>query len=238
MKQIFAGFLGICLMLSHLTANAAAPIDPFRAVYTSTWNELISVTAQATQELQMDANGHYTFDFAVNSGLLKLNEISEFTWPTSQIVSKEYHHNQVAMGIPRNRQAFFDWQKKSASNPDANKPWSIAITPNTLDKLNYQLQLRADIKAGKQDLTYVIVDNGKLKTYKFQVVGNETIKTPFGMIDTLKVERVRKPNDDRQTTFWLAKKWDYLLVKFKQAEKGKLYEINLTEAVINGQTIK
>ena len=238
MKHIVAGCLGICLMLSQVTVNAAPPIAPFRAVYTSTWDELISVTAQATQELQMDANGHYTFDFAVNHGLLKLNEISEFTWPSEQIISMEYHHNQAAMGIPRKKQAFFDWKKNVASNPDANKPWSISITPNTLDKLNYQLQLRADIKAGKPALTYLIVDNGKLKTYQFKIVSNEKIKTPFGMIDTIKVERVRKPNDDRQTTFWLAKKWDYLLVKFKQTENGKLYEINLTSASMNGKAVK
>ena len=225
-------------MLSTLAAHATPSIAPFRAVYTSEWNELISVNAQATQELKTDSNGRYTFNFVVNHGLLKLNEVSEFTWPASQIVPIEYHHNQAAMGIPRNRQAFFDWKKNTASNPDANTPWSITITPNTLDKLTYQLQLRADIKVGKQELSYVIVDNGKLKTYKFKIVGNEKIKTPFGMIDTIKVDRIRKPDDDRQTTFWLAKQWDYLLVKFKQTEKGKLYEINLTDAVVNGKAIK
>ena len=238
MKYIVASALGFYLMMSPLTAHASQPIASFRAVYTSTWSELIAVTAQATQELKMNNDGHYTFSFTVDHGLLQLNEISDFTWLASQIIPMEYHHNQTALGIPRNKQTFFDWKKNTASNPEANKPWSITIKPNTLDKLNYQLQLRADIKAGKPTLTYVIVDDGKLKTYTFKIIGNEKIKTPLGMIDTIKVERVRKPNDDRQTAFWLAKQWDYLLVKFKQTEKGKLYEINLTEATVNGQTIK
>lgn len=225
-------------MLSTIISHATPPIAPFRATYTNVWSELIAVTAQATQELKMNNDGHYTFNFVVNHGLLKLNEVSDFTWPAAQIIPMEYHYNQTAMGIPRSKQVFFDWKKNIASNPDAHKPWSVAIQPGTLDKLTYQLQLRADIKAGKPTLTYVIVDDGKVKTYKFRIVGDEKIKTPLGIIDTVKVERIRKPNDDRQTAFWLAKQWDYLLVKFKQTEKGKLYEINLTEATVNGKTIK
>jgi hypothetical protein len=238
MKLIFASGLGLCLMLSHLNAQASAPIAPFRATYTSEWNDLISVTAQATQELKVGSDGKYEFSFVVNHALLKLNENSTFTWPSSQIVPSEYHYRQITMGFERKKEALFDWTKNTASNPDTKKPWTVSVAPNTLDRLSYQLQLRADIKAGKKDLAYVLVDNGKLKTYKFNVLGSEIIKTPFGAIDTVKVERVLKPGDDRQTTFWLAKQWDYLLVKFKQTENGKLYEINLSEATVNGKSIK
>lgn len=226
------------LMMIHIKALAASPIAPFRAVYSSAWNDLVSITAQATQELTSTPEGNYQFSFTVNHALLKLNETSTFTWQQPTITSQQYHYQQIAMGISRTRDAFFDWTALTASNPKASKPWSVPISADTLDRLNYQLQLRADIKAGKKDLSYHIVDNGKIKTYAFKVGAHEKLKTPLGVIDTVKVERVRKSTDDRQTTFWVAPQWDYLLVKFKQTEQGKLYEINLSEAVVNGKPIK
>lgn len=225
-------------MVLPLLANAASPIAPFRAIYTSTWNDLISITAQATQELKPTQDNQYEFSFTANHALLKLKETSQLSWQGQHIIPTHYHYQQMAMGITRERDVVFDWSNKTASNPKAKKPWAVVIEPDALDKLSYQLQLRADIKAGKKELAYHVVDDGKIKTYKFKILANEEIKTPFGMIDTVKVERVRKPNDDRNTTFWLAKQWDYLLVKFKQTEKGKLYEIDLSEAMIDGKSIK
>lgn len=238
MKKIMLFCLTTCLMMLHSLANAASPIAPFRATYTSTWNDVISLTAQATQELKTTADNQYEFSFIVNHGLLKLTETSQLSWREAHIVPQQYHYQQMAMGITRTRDTTFDWSNNTASNPKANTPWAIVIQPNTLDKLNYQLQLRADIKAGKKDLSYQVVDNAKIKTYVFKVVANEKINTPVGVVDTVKVERIRKPGDDRQTTFWLAKKWDYLLVKFKQIEKGKVYEIDLSAATIDGKPIQ
>ena len=49
--------------------------------------------------------------------------------------------------------------------------------------------------------------------------------------------RSRK-NHDRVTYAWLAKDWDYLLVRLQQQEDGDSHTISITKAELNGERIK
>ena len=82
-------------------------------------------------------------------------------------------------------------------------------------------------------LEYTVADGDKLKYYRFRVAGEEVLTTPAGDMLTVKVERVREHDSDRQTTFWLAKDHDYLLTKLKQQESGKGFELNLKSFAFN-----
>jgi hypothetical protein len=64
---------------------------------------------------------------------------------------------------------------------------------------------------------YAIADGGSLKTYRFMVVGEETVETPAGTFDTLKLERLREDNT-RYTALWCAPELNYLPVKLMQRE--------------------
>ena len=60
-----------------------------------------------------------------------------------------------------------------------------------------------------------------------------------GLIDAIKVERVRDPTKSaRKTVLWFAKDWDFLLVRLHQVEKdGKEYQIMLKEGEVNGRKV-
>jgi len=234
MKKILSALIITAFFSSTLFAS---PIAPFRATYVSNWNDVLSITAEAVQELTLLDDGHYEFSFTVNHSLLQLKETSQLGWQQTQVAPLHYEFHQSALGFKRDNAVTFNWQKKQASSQDNNKSSVINLPDNALDRLSYQLQLRADIKAHKKNLSYQIIDKGKLKTYTFHILGSEKLKTPLGTINTVKVEKEHKANDTRVSTFWLAQDWDYLLVKFRQNENGKQYEINIKEATINGSPV-
>ena len=114
----------------------------------------------------------------------------------------------------------FDWKNQRVHIDDKKHPWQLAIEPNTLDRLIYQLVLMSDLTEQKRPLNYRIADGGKLKTYKIVVLGQETITTPMGKIDTIKLTRHRDSPKGRQTTLWCAPALHYLPVKLEHIEKG------------------
>ena len=108
------------------------------------------------------------------------------------------------------------------------------------DKSTYQLVLQHDVAAGKKSMSYQVVDGNEIEVYDFRVLGEERVRTRAGLIDAIKVERVRDPTQSsRKTILWFAKDWDYLLVALHQVEKdGKEYQIMLKNGTVNGRTVE
>ena len=129
----------------------------------------------------------------------------------------------------------------------------LLLTDGYLGPVSYQLQLRNDLKTNmesldekpvsnasplKNSLSYKVMSRGRIKDYQFEILGEEVINTSLGEIPTLKVQRIRK-DAKRQTIFWLAPAWNYLMVKISQQEKGgEHYEMLLDTASIDGNPIR
>ena len=86
-------------------------------------------------------------------------------------------------------------------------------------------------------LSYDIADDGKLKHYEFQVIGEEALETPIGTINTIKTTRINDKHD-RKTIFWLAPEFEFLLVKFRQQDaEGRGFELRLQEATFGDRVL-
>ncbi|MNQ74052.1 hypothetical protein D3C85_888010 [compost metagenome] len=85
-----------------------------------------------------------------------------------------------------------------------------------------------------------MLDGDEIETYDFRVLGEERVNTKAGVVDAIKVERVRDPTQSsRKTVLWFAKDWDFLLVRLHQVEKdGKEYQIMLKEGEVNGKQVQ
>lgn len=116
-------------------------------------------------------------------------------------------------------QLTFDWQANQLHIDDKKHPWSLPLEPNTLDKLAYQLALMSDLADNKTTFNYRIADGGKLKNYTIKIVDTETISTPLGKIEAVKLIRQRKAGKKRQTTLWCAPALNYLPVQLEHIEK-------------------
>lgn len=116
-------------------------------------------------------------------------------------------------------QLTFNWQANRLHIDDKKQPWSLPLEPNTLDKLVYQLALMSDLADDKTTFNYRIADGGKLKNYTIKIVDTETITTPLGEIEAVKLIRQRKAGKKRQTTLWCAPALNYLPVQLEHIEK-------------------
>ena len=111
----------------------------------------------------------------------------------------------------------FDWKNGLARNTAKGETWSMPVPEGTLDKLGYVIVMMHDLNTGKRDLQYQIADGGKLKLYRFKAIGEESLKTPFGVLSTVIMRRIR--DDKRETTYWCATQYRYLPIKVEHREK-------------------
>lgn len=72
---------------------------------------------------------------------------------------------------------------------------------------------------GPAEREFVMVDDDRIKAYRFAIGGEETVETPAGTFETVRVDRVGDPK--REAHYWLAPTRDYVPVKLEQLRKGK-----------------
>ena len=95
------------------------------------------------------------------------------------------------------------------------------------------MQVREELKQGKTQLSYPLIDKkGNLRNYDFEVVGTEMISLPIGNVEAIKVKRLYD-NDKRQALAWFAPEMDYMLVRMWKGEKGvEQFEVQLNSFTV------
>ncbi len=179
-----------------------------------------------------------------SSWFAKIEEFSVLDWAEGgMLVPHRYEYHRTGLGRDRHAVLTFDWLKNSVVNNVQKKPWKMDVPKGALDKLSVQLQLRQDLINERPLRNYQIADGGRLKTYEFTVLQEEVIDTSLGKLNTVKIKRQQvtdnKQKRKRETTLWLAKDWDYLLVRLHRKEKdGKHYKIELDSASLADTPLK
>ena len=119
---------------------------------------------------------------------------------------------------PRKREshARFDWTRNVIGVVHKQKASEFPATAGMLDKLLYQLVLMRDLAEGNP-LEYTVVDGTKIRHYPIERLGEETLATPLGPLQTVKLH-YHKPGSERSTTLWCAASLNYLPVKLDHIE--------------------
>jgi len=131
----------------------------------------------------------------------------------------EYRFRRTGGGRDERESVVFDWEAGSARGHEDGEERTAPLEPGMTDKLSYQVLLRRDLARGMEAMTYRVVEPEETETYRFRVVGRETLRTSLGEFETIKVERDHD-SDERQTTFWCAPELDYLMVRIRQDDDG------------------
>jgi hypothetical protein len=227
-----------CLALFSLTAQAFE-LQPFTASYTADWKQL-PISGSAERNLKALGNGRWELDFEASMLVASLSEVSVFTLDKHTFLPVSYRFSRGGMGKSKEINLDFDWNQKQVMGTDRDQSVHFPLIRGLLDKSTYQLALQHDVAQGKTSMSYQVVDGDEIETYDFRVLGEERVRTKAGLINAIKVERVRDPTkSSRKTLFWLAKDWNFLLVRLHQVEKdGKEYQIMLKQGEVAGRQVQ
>jgi hypothetical protein len=219
------------LFLSSMKVGATVPqttfLKPYSAVYSTIWKKGISLKVEGKQTLSKQSDNLWRFVFSADSMIASLNESSTFQVKDHQIIPQKYEYQSTVLGKKRTATLTFDWEKNLVRNDVKDKPWNLAINPKTLDKLSIQLQVRQDLKLGKNEFDYQIADGGYIKNWRFERDQMETIKTKLGRLSAIKIIRTDNLDKGKKTSFWFVPKLDYLLVKLEHKEDGESYYLDI-----------
>ena len=238
MSLVLRSFLFATLLTSLSPVFAAGTPATFNNQYVSS---ALGFKITVTHSLVEQEDGTRKMHFRAESWFASIDETSILQWDDqkSQVIPLHYIYKRRGVGRNKDTDLGFNWSKGVITNNLNGNSHTVDAALRIQDKLSYQLQLQQDLRDGKTRFVYNIADGGggELREYAFEIVSEETLDTPLGKVDTVKVKRSRA-SSDRVTYAWLAKDWDYLLVRMQQEEKGDTYTINLNKANINGQDIK
>lgn len=207
--------------LGFMCQAADAPLPDFEVHYNLRYENLR--VGEAVYRLERRDDGfHYesrSQPVGITAWLRKdrVHERSWWTWHDGHIRPLQYHYQRTGGRTDRNAELIFDWQELRVENRVEGHPWQMDIPAHALDKMVVTLALMRDLENGARDVEYAIADGGTLKTYRFRVVGEETVETPAGTFETVKLERLRE-DSQRYTALWCAPDLHYLPVKLLQRE--------------------
>ncbi|MEE8058758.1 MAG: DUF3108 domain-containing protein [Pseudomonadales bacterium] len=231
----------LLLCSNSLFSFADSRLTPYHATYTTHFS---GITADMEHSLKKLGNDQWLLRNYVSIMFMGFEEKARFVEHSGQLTPQTYQYRNK-LSSKRNSTLTFNSDKSSVTDSTHSKT-PLQLPAGALDKLSFQVQLRLDLMAQYlldqqepfAEKTYHLVDRTQYKTYNVKYLGEETIETPAGKFNTLKMER-RRSGKDKHTLIWLAKDWDYFVLRIQRMKKGKSsYQVNLKHASINGKTIK
>lgn len=205
-------------LLFQSTSHAETTIPAFTAHYTLSRSGI--TVGETIRTLSPTNNGEFIYQSVAHAtGLLarflkdEIVERSRWAYQNDSIRPLHYITQRYGGRKERSTRQVFDWDNSTAINTNNGNTQRFPLPPNTQDKLSYQILLMRDLKKGEKILEYIIAESDKTNTYRFTILGEETLTTAIGKLRTLKIKRV---GDERHTTVWCAIDMHYLPVKLEQ----------------------
>lgn len=211
-------------------------LQPIEAEYTTKMFGM-TITSHTRQE---KAGENFLFSMHAESLFSEITESTRFNYSRNRIQPVEYRYKRTGLGKDKNIRLDFLWNKERADYSYNDDSYSTEIRNFKIfqDKLSYQRQLCFELKKdiNADDITFHIPYKNRKKLVVWENKGIEEIKTELGIIRAVKLSKVRD-DDDRSTTIWLAIDHQFLLVKLYQEEDDEDYDLDISKASINGQSI-
>lgn len=236
MKNFFKPFISAFVLFSILVlslfsispSHANIRIRNYQASYELYWNGIaVGISNHTVKEI---SRHHF---FATVHSFPKLSFLPFDSLEQGEFIQNKQDFRPLK-STSRSRanwkrlegQLVFDWShqkviKEWKENGEKTfKKEENSIQNAAKDKISFFFQLRELLKAGKKEFEFEIIEHKQVNHWHIRVVAEETLETPLGKFQTLKLEN-RMDNNNRVTQFWVAKELDYILVKLVQYQKGK-----------------
>jgi len=238
--QQFRLLLSLGLTLLSVAAQAADPAL-FALEYDARFG---SWRAESVRSLtREEANG--IFHMQAQSKILLLGksvstitEDATFTLQEGLPLTRTYKFSQTGIGA-RERSVVFDHAAGVARYQVKDKRGEVALQGPVYDELTTFMVLRQRLEQGEQDIVFDVMDRDRIDTHHYRVLGNEPLHTALGDFDAVHVARLRSEDSKRSTEFWLARDYDYVLLKLEQLEPdGDNIGLDITGGMVNGLSLQ
>ena len=219
---------------AHRVSSGSPLISSYDLNYEAQFN---GMQISAVHRFSRLDNGQYKETLEAKGILGKVTERAVFDISSDyQIIPREHSYRRSLVGVKRTEKQLFDWSNGVVTYSKGKKKQPLEIQPGYMDTMSHKLQLRWDLAAQKNALTYPVISRGKLKQYTYEVVGNEVITTAIGPLNTTVIQRV-EDKESKATKVWLATDWDYVMVRLHKMERGETQEMAFKGGQLNNQTI-
>ena len=213
----------LLLSLTAWTAVQAGGIPLFSAEYEVATGGLTVARLERSHRLREDGI-HELHSSTRAVGLARLfrrdvvEERSLWRMEQGHILPLEYRYQRK--GGKKDKQVsirFLDGGRRLEGIKNG-RSWSLEAPAGVLDEQLYQLAVMQRLEGGLEVVEFVIVDDDRLKHYRFERIGEERLETPLGPLQTIKLRRDGKKGK-RQTIIWCAPALDNLVVQVEHTDK-------------------
>ncbi|WP_241505791.1 DUF3108 domain-containing protein [Parahaliea mediterranea] len=232
MARIFALLTGAVLGLTPLLGAAVDSLRSYTAEYDTS---ALGMHLTLHRELKGDGEGGYTLTNGGKILVAGFHEVAVFSVREGEVIPKSYVYQGTGL-INRRREVHITPGADTLRSLYKGEWYELPNKPGTLDRLSQQEHLRLLMLSDpnpRDDLVITVADGRKVKDYKIEFVGEETVETAVGPVKTLHFARLHD-DPDRSSEIWVAPDWDYLMVKTVHVEDDKPVEVLLTKASIDG----
>jgi hypothetical protein len=213
----------LLLLLSGAAAAAEPKLPELRLRYAAHWNGItlgdITVTLKPGEqpdcyryESQADPVGMVRMFYG------KPRELSEFCVAGGKVVPRRFTFERGKGGFTLD----FDLPAGKVRDGAGRER---EIPPNAQDRFGLQQAVRLwavqnERKGAGTSVEFALVDDERVRQYRFAITGRERIALPAGTFDTLRIERVDNPN--RISRYWIAPELDWMPVKVESGKNGQI----------------
>jgi hypothetical protein len=213
-----------CLLCAPVKADGL-PIGDFEATYIA---NVKAISGKLRISMEKISDDRYRFSYSVRAGRFwnfffrgKLEEHSIFEVNDGRPNTLEYELHNTIGSKPRNGEYVFDWADQQVSGWYKGEAVNLPTEPGLIDRSLLQLVLMWDLKNGKLQEEYSILDRDEISHVKVVRVGEEIIQLPSrAKYETVIISRI-SPDQEDVSTIWLAPMLGYLPVKLAQYTDGE-----------------
>ena len=148
----------------------------------------------------------------------KPRELSEFCVAGGKVVPKRFTYE-------RGKDSFTLEFDAATGKVRDGRGREREIPANAQDRFGLQQAVRLwtiqnEKKGDGASVEFALVDDERVRPYRFAITGRERVTLPVGTYDAVKVERVDNPN--RISRYWVAPEVEWMPVKVESGKNGQI----------------
>lgn len=230
-RAVFALLLMLPLAAGASGKRARTPkpepkLPEIEVTYSVTWSGIGLGDSTISLKAQGDSDCYVYENRSNPSGLVRMmygkpRETSEFCVRGGTVVPKRFEFANTRGD--KNFVLSFDTAAMSVTDQAGTVR---EIPAGAQDRFGIQQAVRLWVisRHGEPDpsqtVEFAMVDESRIRVYRFAITGKDTIEVPAGTFETVVVERVDDPS--KSLRLWLSPEQAYMPVKVEQIRKGKV----------------